>query len=109
MPEGNLTHAIRLVGIFTAGRFDLWNLAGDQNAPDRAAILSALTGQWPPRSKAGVTALRTALYAALEITGTCEAHRQDNFAEAARAIVASLHTADRERLAALRQRQEQTL
>ncbi len=71
--------AIRILGIYTAGRFDVWNLAGSAKASCRQHILSVLTSQSVPKSKAGVTALRDAFYAAGNITGEYEAQRERNF------------------------------
>ncbi len=71
--------AIRLLKIHTAGRFDLWGLAGRSNAERRAQVMSALVGTRTPQAKAGVNALRAAFYKALGIVGDCEAEREENF------------------------------
>jgi hypothetical protein len=71
--------AIRLLGIYTAGRFDIWALAGHAKASCRAHVLSVLTGIKTPQSKAGVNALREAFYLAGGITGDCLAEKEANF------------------------------
>lgn len=78
----NLSEAIHLLGIYTADRFDLWLLAGKQKASSRAHILSFLTGENVPQSKAGVNALRDAFYHAMDVTGETPAEREDCFVAA---------------------------
>lgn len=75
----NTLSAINRLGRMTRGRFDVWMLAGSHLAASRAIVMSDLLGYRVPQSKAGVNALREAFYQALSITGTCEAHREDNF------------------------------
>lgn len=82
----NTREAIRLLGAYTAGRFDIWILAGSARASCRAHVLSALTGKKVPQRMAGVTALRSAFYTALEIAGECEAHREENFVAACKQV-----------------------
>ena len=77
--EDTTKEALRLLGIYTTGRFDIWALAGDAKASCRAHVMSALLGRKVPRSKSGVTAIREELYSRGNITGTCGAHREDNF------------------------------
>lgn len=74
-----MNDAIELLGVYTAGRFDIWLLAGNARASVRARIMSALQGTKVPQSKAGVNALRDAFYAALAITGDYPAQREENF------------------------------
>jgi hypothetical protein len=71
--------AIRLLGVYTAGRFDIWLLAGQPKASCRAHIMSVLTGIKTPQRKAGVNALREAFYLAGGIEGDCLAAKEDNF------------------------------
>jgi len=78
--------AIRVLGTYTAGRFDIWMLAGSSKASCRAHVMSVLQGKRVPQSQSGVTAIRSAFYEALSITGECEAHREENFRTACRAI-----------------------
>jgi hypothetical protein len=84
--------AIQMLGHNTAGRFDVWQLAGPRNGGRRARILSALTGTRQPQSKAGVTALRSAFYDVLGIIGDCEAERAENFRFVCTEITASPKT-----------------
>jgi len=79
--------AIRRLGAFTRGRFDIWMLAGSHLAASRAIILSDLLGKRMPQSKAGVTVLREAFYSELEIAGDCLAHKEENFINACRVIL----------------------
>lgn len=83
----NLPEAIRLLAAWTRNRFDIWNLSGSHNAGNRAIILSQLTGVRQPQSKSGVNALREAFYVALEVTGTCMAHREDDFIAKAKSVL----------------------
>lgn len=72
--------AIRLLGIYTGGTFDIWSLAGHAKASCRAHIMRVLIGlERCPQSKAGVNALREAFYLAGGITGECLAEREENF------------------------------
>jgi hypothetical protein len=75
----NLPEAIRMLGFFTNGRYDIWQLAGSHNGANRAIVLSHLTGIRQPQSKAGVTALREAIYTALDVQGGCLAERETEF------------------------------
>jgi hypothetical protein len=80
----NLREALRLLGVYTAGRYDIYALAGSARAGCRAHIMSELVGAKTPQSKAGVTALRSAFYVACQVTGECEAHRERTFVNIAR-------------------------
>jgi len=86
----NVCEAVRLLGEWTRGRFDVWMLAGSQNAGNRAMLLSHLVGTRQPQSKAGVNALRDAFYSALEVTGDCLAAKEDRFVATCRLVKASL-------------------
>lgn len=78
-PSENTLKSIRRLGAFTRNRFDIWALAGNNLAASRAIVLSDLLGYRVPQSKAGVNALRSAMYEALGIIGECEAEREENF------------------------------
>lgn len=80
MPE-NITNAVRLLGIYTAGRFDIFALAGPQKASCRAHIMSTIQGRRVPQSKSGVYAIREAFFAALKPAGGCVAAQEDTFSE----------------------------
>lgn len=75
----NVKEAIRLLGVYTAGRFDIWALAGNSKASCRAHINSALTGRKEPQRTSGVNALRDAFYAALNPAGGCLAAQEKSF------------------------------
>lgn len=55
--------AIKLLGVYTAGSFDVWMLAGSSKATCRAHVMSALYGRKVPQREAGVTAMREAFHA----------------------------------------------
>jgi hypothetical protein len=78
--------AVQLLGVFTRDRFQVDMLAGPANARNRVAVMSAMAGQRMPQSKSGITAIRAAMYAALNIEGSCQAVRDDHFIAAARAM-----------------------
>jgi hypothetical protein len=82
--QPNPQEAIRLLGEWTRGRFDIWMLAGSHNAGNRAILLSQLTGVRQPQSKSGVNALRAAYNAALQIEGETINQRERNFIAACR-------------------------
>lgn len=83
----NVQEAIRVLGTYTAGRFDIWMLSGSSKASCRAHVMSILQGKRVPQSQSGVTAIRSAFYTALGITGECEAHRQEIFQAVCREAV----------------------
>ena len=87
-PETQLLKAIRLLGHYTSNRFDLWDLAGGQNAARRAQIMTELSGSKVPQSKAGVTAIESAFFTACGIIGKCGAERDENFRNYCRAALA---------------------
>ena len=76
-----LGEAIRVLGIYTAGSYNICDLSGPRHASQRAHVLSTLQARTVPQSKAGVNAIRDAFWSACQITGECPAHRESNFAE----------------------------
>ena len=80
--------ALRLLSVYTAGRFDIWIIAGPQRASCRSHVMSELLGVKTPQSKSGVNAIRDAFYAVAgdAITGNCIAAREDAFLEWARGL-----------------------
>lgn len=77
----NLSEGIRLLGAYTAGRFDIWSLAGSYKAGCRAHVMSGLMGRRVPQSKSGVTALQSAFYDVIKPAGDWPAARDDAFVE----------------------------
>jgi hypothetical protein len=76
----NLEETLRLIGTYTAGRYDLWVLAGNAKASVRAHIMSVLLGKKTPQAKSGVNALQSELYKQLGIPEKeCSAVREDWF------------------------------
>lgn len=73
--------ALRLLGAYTGGRFDIWMLAGPQKVMCRTQIMSALAGVRVPQSKAGVNAMWRAFIELSGVQGGCLAEQHDNFME----------------------------
>lgn len=72
----------RLLNSCAGGKLhSMWALSGSQNAAARAQILSLVTDTKVPQHRAGINALRNACYQLFEITGTCDADREDTFTE----------------------------
>lgn len=86
----NQSEALRLLGSYTAGRYDFWALAGNCRATSRAHIMSVLEGKRVPQSKAGVNAMRAAFHAFIVPAGDCIALQDDSFVDMARRINASM-------------------
>jgi hypothetical protein len=82
----NLKEALTVLGTYTAGRYDVWLLAGNSRAGCRAHVMSVLQGIRVPQSKAGVNALRDALYQAAGIEGECLAEKDDKFLQFAKQL-----------------------
>lgn len=70
---------MRLLGVYSGGRYDLWALAGSVRGGCRAHVMSELVGRRVPIAKAGITALREAFYTACGVVGQCEAEREERF------------------------------
>ena len=81
-----LQQAIRTLGAYTAGRFDIWLLAGPAKASCRAHVMSDLLGVRTPQSKSGVFAIRAEFYRQAGIAGGCEAQREESFREFCRSL-----------------------
>lgn len=75
----NHIEALKLLRTYTAGRFDVWALAGNSKASCRAHIMSTLTGVKVPQSKAGVNAIRDAFHAIAKPEGNCIYAREKSF------------------------------
>lgn len=85
----SVREAVRMLGEYTGGRFDIWALAGSGGKPKlRALILGRMEGRRVPQAKAGVYALRAAFYAGVGAVGSCEAARESDFIERCRALMA---------------------
>ena len=72
-----LGEAIRVLGIYTAGRFDAWMLAGSARASCRAHVMSTLLNRRVPQSQSGVNAIRDAFYRECGIDGECPSEREE--------------------------------
>lgn len=80
--------AVKLLGEFTRGTFNLWAISGQSNAKLRQRIMAALSGRAKvPQSEAGVNALQAAFYAVARPEGSCEARREPAFREWAYAVL----------------------
>jgi hypothetical protein len=91
----NSLQGIRTLGVYTAGRFDPWLLAGPRKASCRAHVMADLLGvQKCPQAKAGVTMIRAKVYEIAQANGvtfppnSCEAERERLFRDWARSITA---------------------
>jgi hypothetical protein len=80
MLNENQIEALRMFDRLSGGSFDAWALAGPHNAKNRAAIMTAWHGRKIPQAKAGVTAIRQAMYETAKPTGDCLAARETAFA-----------------------------
>jgi len=77
--DKNLESAVKLLGEYSSGRFDVWALAGRDNAKKRAIVMSALMGRKMTQAQSGVFAIRDTFFARAGIDGSCTAVREDNF------------------------------
>ena len=91
--EVTTREAIRVLGMYTAGRFDIWALAGPARASCRAHVMSVLLGKKTPQAKSGVNAIRSEFERRLNPAGDCIAIRERNFIAICRATVAELSAA----------------
>jgi hypothetical protein len=87
MTDSALLEATKLLGTYTAGRFDIWALAGSSRASCRAHVMSALMGRRIPQSKSGIYALREEFERRAGACGECNAERETNFRNWARLAV----------------------
>ena len=82
--SANIKEAIRLLGIYTDNRFDIWALAGQPKASCRAHVMGALLGRKATQRESGVTMLRDKVYSELALAGGCLAERDRMFLSACR-------------------------
>ena len=89
-PTANEAKAIRLLGTYSGGRFDIWALAGNARASCRAHVMSELLGQKTPQSKSGVNAIRYEFYSRLGIwrDGLCLAEMESEFLAVCKELMA---------------------
>lgn len=90
-PE-SISRAVRLLGAYTGDSFDVGRLAGPASRAQRAQVLGILRGEKIPASKAGVNALESAFFAAIEPAGNCLATRRRDFADKCRELLANCET-----------------
>ena len=86
----NRANAIRLLGMYTGGRFDIWAMSGPHNATNRAHVMSELTGNKVSKGAAGVNALEREFYEMCGIEGECMAERHERFREYCRELMAKV-------------------
>lgn len=67
-------------------RFWVDNMTGDQNAGDRAAIMSAIRGAKVPKSASGINAVRVELTRLANADGCCLAARTEQISKWAQAL-----------------------
>ena len=75
----NQREALRLLGSYTAGRFDVWMLSGPANAGVRARIMALLMGIRVAKNQAGVNAMWRAFFALARAENGCYADREAQF------------------------------
>ena len=85
--DDRMKRAIRVLGAYTAQRFDIWVLSGNAKAGCRAHVMSELLGVKTPRSKSGVNAIRQEFYSRMGIwrDGLCLAEMENEFLSLCRA------------------------
>lgn len=86
--DNNTIKALKTLSTYTAGRFDVWALAGDSKKSCRQHVMSELLGAKTPIAKCGVTAIREEFQKRLGATGDCIAAREGDFIKKARALLA---------------------
>jgi hypothetical protein len=75
-----LREGIRLLGVYTAGRFTFWTLAGNAKVCCRAHVMAVLLGvPRVPQSKAGINALREEFFRQAGIPRDCAAGMEHDF------------------------------
>lgn len=93
MPDNNLIEAARLLGVYTAGRFDVWVMAGAAKRKCRQHVMTVLLngpdGRNVPLAKCGVTAIVREFNERAGIDGSCIAVRETIFRQWCRDNVAS--------------------
>lgn len=86
--QPNQREFLRLLGVYTGGRFDPWNLAGPAKASCRAHIMSALAMSKVPQARAGVTVIWESLKLITQPQGSCLAMQERDAANRAAALLA---------------------
>lgn len=83
MSDKNLIEAARLLGVYTAGRFDVWAMAGPAKRKCRQHVMTILVngpdGRKIPQAKCGVTAIVREFNDRAGIDGSCIAVRETVF------------------------------
>lgn len=78
----NQLDALKLLGVYTANRFDFWVLSGRSKASCRAHIMSTFYGHRVPQAKAGVFVMEEAFTDLADtVVGGCRASRTPLFRE----------------------------
>jgi hypothetical protein len=86
--DANTLRAVKMLGDYTNGRFDVWGLAGPDRAGLRTQVMAALLGlPKVPKAKAGVNVIIAEFYARMKPEGGCPSHREDAFVEMCRAAI----------------------
>lgn len=83
----NLKEGLRVLGVYTAGRFDFYALAGDAKGTCRKHVMEALLEQKMPIAKCGITAMRQVFHLALGVQRDCIAREDDEFVAKAREVL----------------------
>ncbi len=89
MLNSQLKEAVKLLSVYTSGHFDIWALSGPSKAACRSQIMTVLTGVKTPKSRSGVTAIKSLFMAEMTPEGDCQAIRDRNFAYACNELLAN--------------------
>jgi len=86
--DESILKALRSFSTYSAGRFDVYSLAGDSKAKARQQVMSELMGAKVPRAKCGINAIKEEFQRRLGVTGATIAEREGNMIKKARAVLA---------------------
>lgn len=79
IPDERIQAAAKLLRTYAGQWYQIDNLAGPAKASCRAHVMSTLLGVKTPQSKAGITAIREAFYAAVGLGHDCLARQEHEF------------------------------
>lgn len=81
-----LIEAVRVLGIYTAGSYRVWNLMGPAKATCRAHVMSALLGKRVPQARAGVNAISAELCRQFEVAEGSLSATEDRIEQLCKAV-----------------------
>ena|ERR1035437_3546674 len=77
--QTDLEQAVRMLGKFTAGSYEVWALSGRAMVKARQLVMATLLGHPVKQAEAGINAMRAEFYKRLSIPGDCLAIQETNF------------------------------